>query len=496
MSDETITCSEIEHSSLSDLQKKNHEIDPKIDEQFETLFDAPDGKRTWYSNFLHPAVSSQIGKEIIYKVLPTASYLSTLTMRQVLPALKIKDEFKGRVQICWPHNCANNIIEEGSFIYGSSFKMQTINSEYLDDYLQFFTEPEHKKALNEMQGNLPFLEEWSDFLPAYSVKAIHPYFFTTCTETAFPIFRIHPDKELFFKYTIRDSLRELLRMRIKGKSGWKEIKFNAKYIEGNYGSVKLSPPQILAYYYKISPEEIAMRSQEQKYIQMVDDIISIDTEYKHKLGDKVDIALHSKDPCRFFTVKARKDRFFKNRNYSNYTTFEELKKGWSPIVGFPYLKYGDVYKFKDIPYDVTSELNPLYYCNRVPWEKGYNIFSFSSKTYDCGFDTGVILSNTGGTGIKVELGDTDPFKIDLEVDAKTTKFDDDKLDEDFSEDEQREKEEVEEDEEIETNDNFDVRKNCYSVICRVTVSRTLAYVKNAENPYYYVKFEKHVNKAD
>ncbi len=501
MSADPIEATQTEFAHLSKLQLEKHTTDSP-DAPIESIFAGAVNRRTWYSTFPHKLESEYQNEKIKYKSLHTPDYLAHVYIVQQLPALRVKDKWKEEIRICWPHNCGNNITTKGEFVIGSSNIIQTIDNKWMDDHHQMMIENGYEKFIKKCQGNFPFLEDWNTFLPEYALTPMQPFFIDSDTEMAFPIYRIDPQKDISIKYKIRRNFREMLRMKKKCVDGWKEICFNKTYIEGNFGKDELPLPEMYGIYYKISSAEIDVSLEADEngvvkdtYEQMINEVIVYDRDEKHSYGANVAVELHSAHPCKFVTVKAENSIYEKSRNYSNYTTDEDVYKGSSPIKSFPCLSFGPTIKMEKLDSCHTDRMFPYYHAPRVPTEPGYNLIPFSSRVADFNFDVGVILSNLK-VKLAVELGNTDPMITKVQIYREAEPNGDIIIgQEDFGSDsngsfDAKQIDEVIEEKEEELKSNSK-NKTTYKLIVRTVISKTLIYSRIPGSKYFNVHFRAH-----
>lgn len=479
--------------ALSGLQLDKHTTED-AKEPIDSIFSGCVNKRLWYSTF--PAkLESDIQNDVIkYKVHHNHHYLAHVYMVQKLPHLRVKKEFEGIIQICWPHNCGNNITVSGELRVGE-LTLQTLDSKWLDDFNQFFVLPGYETFINDCQGNLPFLENWSSALPEYDLSPPQPYFFEYDTDDALPIFRINPQNPLAFKYKVRRNFRDILRMRKITDSTWSDITFNKNYIEGNFDSDELPQPELWGIYYRIDNPEIMTKQQKEydEHEQIISDIISIDKDRK-KYNSEIVFKLDSAHPCKGITVKAEKYVNKLTRNYSNYTSHENVYNGWSLIKSVPKLAYGPAIKITNLEHYHVSRMLPYWHATRVPYEKGFNLIPFSSKLDETDFDVGPILSRVGGGGgtkLVIELNSTDPTLSDVHIYKKSAN-DSDYIDVDEKIEESDDEIDKNEKDKLETKLSEKKRGDTYTVCVRLIISKTLVYKREGgDSKYYKLSVRKH-----
>src|SRR5581483_2559245 len=133
-------------NELSELQK---EIGvPKMagpDGEFDSaisVFFMEFRKVIWYTIGLVEMNKSGGGDECTYKVDKKYHYLTRSYFTIELPLLRLSKEARQKYKIRWCMNVGHRIINEDSFIEDET-TWQTVNSYWLDTYIQWFERPGH-----------------------------------------------------------------------------------------------------------------------------------------------------------------------------------------------------------------------------------------------------------------------------------------------------------------------------------------------------------------
>ena len=250
------TIAKFEFDILNDFQKELHlteDIDGSEKEdavvELTSAFYREFRKTTWYSQFTARLKCNATENELVFTANNTFHCLLYTYMRQTFPALRIKKDFKGRVQVCWPHNLGTNHVLEGRVKFDDDVP-QTIDSHWYDIYSQFYMKPGFRDHYNVCVGNVKFLEEWTDFLPEYTTNVMQPFYYMQDVSRAIPLYYFSSLSTVTQNYSVRNEIDRLLRMRIKtgqrenGDAIWKEIPVNYKYIEGAGSTGILKTPEL------------------------------------------------------------------------------------------------------------------------------------------------------------------------------------------------------------------------------------------------------------
>src|SRR5438270_1548625 len=68
-------------------------------------------KTTWYTHLPAKLKCNVDGNDLVYTANNTFHYLMYTYMRQFFPALRVKEKYRDRIQICWPHNAGTNGVD-------------------------------------------------------------------------------------------------------------------------------------------------------------------------------------------------------------------------------------------------------------------------------------------------------------------------------------------------------------------------------------------------
>src|SRR5680860_488989 len=126
--------------SLTDLQKECHTADDEREEISSHSNYAP-LKRLWYYKD-HEKMTMTIGNDNVLKYEVNRKYheLNRSYLRQVLPSLKVKEEYEDRVRISWSHSIGSNIVRSSQITSGGRC-IQRADRVYHDSCNSFLRKP-------------------------------------------------------------------------------------------------------------------------------------------------------------------------------------------------------------------------------------------------------------------------------------------------------------------------------------------------------------------
>lgn len=423
-----------EFQILNDFQKELHLIfgeneEPEDGIEIISSFYRKFQKSTWYSQCTSKLKCNVTENELVYTVNNTFHCLLYTYMRQTFPALKVAKKYHGLVEICWPHNLGTNYVCEARLKFDDDVP-QTIDSYWFDIYSQWYMKPGFDKHYNICVGSLPFLENWSSFLPEFTTNVMQPFYYMRDVSLALPLFYFSSQSTVTQNYTVRNTIGSLLRMRINTNKEnpsspiWKETAYNANYVEGAGSTGVLRVPELwgryayltdveIDWYKECSMEEVSDNPDPKKGTLVnqktfyVEDIIACESDNPNCYGAKVGIDLDCKTPAKAMFWMAENLTAKNNRNFSNYTTAaDNLQEGWNPIRSVS-LSYGGHTRLDNMDSDHFDKIEPWVHFKSAPWQAGYNAYSFSLDSTSLDADVGIIWDGLKAR-LTATLGNTDP----------------------------------------------------------------------------------------
>jgi len=384
-------------------------------------------KTTWYSRIPMKLTMTETEGIVTYVANNTLDRFEYADMIAEIPALRVAKEFKDTIRICWTHNLLHNIANEASMFRDETL-ITSFDSVWLDQYSQHYIKPGFREIYNAGIGNVPFLEKWSDFLPAYTLTGPQPWPISEDISLSFPLFLLPDTGHLSFRYKPCLEIAKLLRMQKfdKRTNTWKDIKCNLRYVEGAGTMKRLKNPILRAYYDYLSPEERAWWSCGGKdHVYYINHIVNSDDANTSTYGKSAKVDL-SCGPCRALHWVAENQNYVTYNNRSNYTTSDDVYNGWAPWESFELTYGGSSQRVERTSSEVSERLDSYHHGRLPPVDPGYGHYSFARNAMSLDADIGIALYKTSAQ-LNVRLRNTDPFLRPV-LESKI----DDTDDEDFS----------------------------------------------------------------
>ena len=348
-----------------------------------------------------------VSDEYYFDVSNMFNVLLFTDLWQTLPEIRVKENFKEKIQVKWCDDIGLNIVERASLTNGTSV-FQSMDSIWINMYYNFFM---NKQDYNKIIGNVPELTTWSTYLP--ETKLIIPQCWDYCRSIskALPVGLC---KDIISHvYKMRDKVSSLLRIRIKKDDTWNEARlidceFKEFPLEGLNINSTLPQPELYGGYANSTADEWTWR-QEEKQVMYTYDVISIPGEIRYEEGKKFQIPLdiYNAAYCIFFVAECTE-----NINHNVYSDFS--MNNHNPISTVA-LMYGNNYKIPEIDSMYTSKIVPLRFFNKNIETPGYNVICL-------GFDP-----TSSDIDITTTLGDLNA-KLILQLNRESSPKDNEKVD--------------------------------------------------------------------
>lgn len=381
--------------SLTEFQRDIHKTSD-MSEEIISVFYRTFIKSTWYSSVPMKLKCTSDGAETIYTVNNSFHFLMYSYMRFVLPLIRVKSQYKGRVRIAWCHNIGTNSVRQAIFKEDDD-TYQTWDNYWADIYFQFYQDGGSGKRENHNIGigNVKCLEDWTtDFLPSYPINVDHPWFYSMDHALSFPIFYKNSLTRAEHRYTFRLKVVDLLRVQILGKDRkWKDTTRKVdQYLDINPNET-IRTPELWGRYSYITESEIKWYKCKQNRVFYTRDIEICETQNPNKYKSTAEVDLHCTNPClAIFWVAENRDAASVH-NYSNYTTdVHDLYTGWDPIKTTS-LKYGTTVRLDRMPSDHFSIAEPRKHFISSPSERGYHAYSYAWDSTSFHGEIGLVLAN-------------------------------------------------------------------------------------------------------
>ncbi len=418
-------------NGLTLFQKELHYPDKDRDPNEESnrvnsRFSCTIEKNAWSTHTKAKMPHSAEEGEVIYTASKKFDVLFKSEIHINLLPIKVKDKYKKRIQICYPHNLGHNICYKGELKIDDDHQ-ESIDSVWMDINSQFYMKSGAGKRnhYNRMVGNLPCLEEWNKELPGIKLIVPQPYSYSRNTRVALRTLRSSMNT-ITHHYKLRNKIHEILRMRVKKEKckGWVEIPCKLAYLDIPENAKEIPIPELWARYALMTDEErdwhksIDPQTGEPiKHVIYTEDIVIATSNNPTSLGSTDVIPLHCKVPCKALFWVAQDIKAIENRNFSNYTTnTDDLFKGWNPCAKVD-LKYGGAYRVEKLSHEHFDLSEVWDFFPSAPAEFGYNGYVFGYEPTTLNADTAIVLEPLNAS-ISIRLADTDPFRTIEEPDEE------------------------------------------------------------------------------
>ena len=200
-----------------------------------------------------------------------------------------------------------------------------------------------------MIGNIECLYEWGTEMPGLPLIVPNHIIISRNTRVGLQTLRSSMNT-VTYHYKFRNKINEILRMRVKTKKkGWMEIQCKLRYLDIPENTKEISIPELWARYGLMTDIEREWHKKEKQVIY-TEDIVIAESDNPTSLGSTDVIKLHCKVPCKALFWVSQNIKHIENRNFSNYTTKDEISNGWNPCSKAS-LKYGGLYRVKELTHE-------------------------------------------------------------------------------------------------------------------------------------------------
>lgn len=409
----------VDLNTITEFQKTLHETDENDeDDKLESRFHHRIKKCSWSTHI--PEVlkySPSDNGGVDYKINTKFQYLRYTYMKIKLPHIKVKEECKDRIQICWPYNIGLNVVNSASWKIDDCV-IQKIDSVWNNINAQFFRKADKTGHYNNMIGNVGFLQAWSNELVPYSL--VVPQCWSYCKDNvqAIPLYLASSSKiEHFYDFKLKYS--DLIRMRLKKDTPegeveeWIETEYQYKFIEKMVsGNEQLEYPDLWGRYVKTTEdEETSMKEfyQENECEYYIEDVVSLDSENSSALGSNVPIDIQCSNPCKAIFWVAENVESTSLRNLSNYTTnIHDINGGWNPISEVKLTYNSTDVRLSNMSSEHFDRAEAYFNFPSTPYQPGYNCYSFAYDLTSIDADIGIVFGEKLRARLNLKLSDTNP----------------------------------------------------------------------------------------
>lgn len=311
---------------------------------------------------------------------------------QTLPAIVVRPEWRELVEICWSENIGSNIFPLAEMTAGNE-ALPTIDSLACTIKNSLAERQGFQLHYKQLEGDLPYLTNWSSELPREEICVIHPFFYNMDAGKAFPLLYsqrgIGGATLITQTYTFVNDLGKLIRMRRRYKTAdtgsfteWEELKtIDYNYIHTEAKDYNLRQPIVEAVYGIMDEVSRELFMCLGKYVIHTTELIKGTSEPKEcKTGDtNVVVNLdQTRLPIRALYWMAENKKARSVRSFSNFTTdFSNPKEGRNPCGKFTITKGKEDVLRKDASPLCSTKISQ-YLFDRTPSNTvGINSYNFN-----------------------------------------------------------------------------------------------------------------------
>lgn len=344
---------------------------------------------------------------VVYKPDHGMDYLFITYLCTQSPRVAVKNDMRGKVEICLPSNLFHHLIVSGDSRFGTINGPQ-IPHGWLDHQMSYYMKSGPGQESNYMRsiGNLRSLTEWNSVLPSVPLRCPQPWWFSESYTHAVPLFYC-TNTPLAFHYTFNLQVLNLLRMRLRseGKNnvdGWIYITDpveKAKLLDNV--DAKFSVPVMRGRYGRMDDRE---RKWKMEFSQSVlaTSVIRKSTSNTITTGTSATISLDAATPIYAMHFAAQHVRAREIGNLSNYTTDPyERRYGYDAIKEVKHKYSDEVFEIQDLS-DFT-DMQSWYHATSSPRDVGYGMYCKSGYPNKILPDVGLIYDKDLAGAVEFQM---------------------------------------------------------------------------------------------
>jgi hypothetical protein len=397
-------------NSQSEIQKSIHNVNTK--NPAESAWLNQHNRTTWHARFPKKIDGDGSDTTVRYK-LDNGKFdlLDSTILSQKWPAIAVRPQYEGKIEICWPHNLGTNVLESAVIKYGDD-ELPHIDAKYCDVYFQKFLDPAERSHHNWGIGNKPSLENWSTFLCEDETTIKLPWFFSRDSSVALPLYYCSNLSATMTVNYKRDILNLLRMRRINDDGTYEIIPADKQYLFlSKDNSTALPKPEITGLYIKLETDEVEAYkcwTREGKYGDFYfEDVVSLHSANPQKFDSNIKVELECDADVNAIFWFAENVTSTALGNLSNYTTnADNLYEGFNPIEHSTLTAGGNPI-FKELNTNVLAQSLIDVFPGR-PTDQGILGWSFTQKPRSLDAMIGVNMKDVKYQ-ISSKIKDRDPY---------------------------------------------------------------------------------------
>lgn len=412
--------------------KSQHEPDENCDEEedkedqekeeFVSKF-APNFRKTTWISKIEKIMSQTNRSEVIedgvkytqvaYSASTTFDVFYSNRVKIFLPRVRIKEDLKGRVRICWTNSPGINFcVRYQNFI--GEVKINDFDSGWVDDFLSWNTDRSFNHERDFSIGNIPEVTHWSmDVLEPKNCLFTIPFHYTYKKNVSIPMHLLPKGADVTHVLTFyQDPLLHLLRLEVLYGDQWTPVA-TMNMIGDFVDCDEFQDPILTAKYVHLSDMERSARrkeAKENKFIIPVHEVITVKSPNELFYGKKGEIPLRTDVPVFGVFFKSVNVVAESNNNRCNYSSNPyDIRLGKFPTSENS-LFYEKLEKFKLSP-EMMSCTDLRENFRNIPSTPGRWAYAISLNPFETTGQVGVIFSQKISVHLQSSYQDPNGVKI-------------------------------------------------------------------------------------
>ena len=325
--------------SMSSLQKELHapvrgDDGEDIGPPFASLFQPTLRNSSLRVNLTRVASNKS---SVDYILDSNVDYLLYTYLDQDVPALRVRSEYEGKVEIAWTHYLGANLFRTASLRH-SDIQPNTLTPTAMYFWFLFLIQQKRLQALLTQIGHTAELTTWASTLPAARLFVPLPWYYASHPSMAFPFFLLREKREFFHQFDFVE-LKELLRMRVRteGSDDWKDVPYDPKYLQlpSDFDG-RLPMPELYGRAVMLEDDERTTMRCKKEVVFYYDTFQFFESTQETEEGRQGTLSLDCEAPCKAFAFGCASVQSKKTNQHQNWLAPD----GERPVVSYKVL-YGN-----------------------------------------------------------------------------------------------------------------------------------------------------------
>ena len=325
--------------SMSSLQKELHapvrgDDGEYIGTPFASLFQPTLRNSSLRVNLTRVASNKS---SVDYILDSNVDYLLYTYLDQDVPALRVRPEYEGKVEIAWTHYLGANLFRTASLRH-SDIQPNTLTPTAMYFWFLFLIQQKRLQALLTQIGHTAELTTWASTLPSARLFVPLPWYYASHPSMAFPFFLLREKREFFHQFDFVE-LKELLRMRVRteGSDDWKDVPYDPKYLQlpSDFDG-RLPMPELYGRAVMLEDDERTTMRCKKEVVFYYDTFQFFESTQETEEGRQGTLSLDCEAPCKAFAFGCASVQSKKTNQHQNWLAPD----GERPVMSYKVL-YGN-----------------------------------------------------------------------------------------------------------------------------------------------------------